>query len=84
MRSVALRYCRFPIYSWSALVQQLTTQSPVILLGVLFSPAVVGLFALSRRVMLEPIFVIGDALARVYLQKIASDKTQWKGLGGTD
>ena len=71
LKKVALRYIDFPIYSWSGFFQQLSVQLPVILLGYIFSPMVAGYYALSRRVLAEPIHIVSEALCRSYYQKVS-------------
>lgn len=79
---VAKRYRRFPKFAWSSLVQQLSAQAPVILLGMLFSPAIAGFYALGKRVLLQPINIIGDALAKSFFQRVSADYRSGKDVSG--
>lgn len=81
MPGLLRRYSRFAKYSWITLVRQINVQAPVILLGVLFSPVIAGVFALGRRVILEPIHVIGDAVAKAFFEKAAKEYRSGNKLG---
>jgi len=70
---VAKEYRRFPIFSWSALLQQGTVQLPIIMMGIYYQPAIVGYLALARRILLEPANIIGVAVQKSFHQKIALD-----------
>jgi O-antigen/teichoic acid export membrane protein len=69
IRKVAKRYKNFPMYILSTFLQRLSTQLPVLVLGVYFSPLIAGYFAFSRRILYEPIEILGAGLAGSYLQK---------------
>ena len=65
---VAVRYRRFPIFSsWEALVNNVANQLPAILFASFFGPVFVGLYALSHRVLLLPMTVVGAAIDQVFL-----------------
>ncbi|MGA7802532.1 MAG: lipopolysaccharide biosynthesis protein [Gammaproteobacteria bacterium] len=81
MSSAALEYRRFPKYAWSSLVQQGTTQIPVPMLAAFFGPAIAGFFALARRMLLQPVYVLGDALARTFFEKVSADFRAGRELG---
>jgi O-antigen/teichoic acid export membrane protein len=82
IQEVAKKYKQFPIYSWSALVQQLTTQLPVILLGIVFSPAIVGYYALAKRILIMPGSIVGTSLSKSFYQKMSNDLRNGKDLRG--
>jgi O-antigen/teichoic acid export membrane protein len=64
----AKRYRGFPIFStWSALLNTIGTQLPLILFSVLFSPSVAGAYLLTQRVLGAPITLISDAVSKVFL-----------------
>lgn len=65
----SLKFREFPKYSWSELIYQATVHMPVILLGFYFNPIVVGYFALTRRVLMEPLNLVGEAISRSFFQK---------------
>lgn len=67
------RYKKFPtLNSLSALVNIVSTTMPIFFLGVFFSPAIVGFFALAQRVLGAPLSLIGNAISQVFLPQ-ASD-----------
>lgn len=66
------RYYRFPLYStWALLFGNGARELPTALLAILFSPAVVGAYALGMRVMSWPMLMVGDAIAKSYFRRIA-------------
>jgi O-antigen/teichoic acid export membrane protein len=69
LSQVSGRYKDFPKFVWSPLLQRLGNQLPVLILSAYFSSAVVGYFAFSRRILYEPIEVVGNGIARSYFQK---------------
>jgi O-antigen/teichoic acid export membrane protein len=68
---VATRYKKFPTYAFSSLITPLNHELPVILLGLFFSPQIVGFYALAKRVLMQPMILIGDAVANSFLQRSA-------------
>ncbi|MBA3562429.1 MAG: oligosaccharide flippase family protein [Gammaproteobacteria bacterium] len=72
IRRIATKYSDFPrLNAPAALLTAATQQLPVILFGVLFSPAVVGFYAMATRVSHVPIVVVANSVRRVFLQKAA-------------
>ena len=70
LHSVAHRYRDFAIYmSPSALLNALSEQLPIVLLGAFFSPAVVGFYALANRLVVMPIGIVGRSVRTVFLQR---------------
>ena len=69
IRGVARRYSNFALYSWSGFVQQLDVMLPTIMLGSIFGVTAAGLFALARRVLIEPVLLVGEALSKTFYQK---------------
>lgn len=69
--AVAARYKEFPKYLWSALLQRLSMQLPILVFGAFFSPLIAGYFAFSRRLLQEPIELVGQGLSRSYYQRAA-------------
>jgi O-antigen/teichoic acid export membrane protein len=68
IRRAANRYRRFPLLSsTSGLLNSTGTNLPIILLGALYGPEVVGWLALGRRVVAVPSILIGGAVSQVYL-----------------
>jgi O-antigen/teichoic acid export membrane protein len=65
VRGVALRYKRFPLVSsFSAVVNSLGLQAPVILLSALYGGLGFGLLALTMRVLTAPVGIISDAVSQ--------------------
>jgi O-antigen/teichoic acid export membrane protein len=72
LRDVARRYSDFPLYSMPAgFVYSVGQNLPFVLFGVMFSPAVVGLYAMARQLLYPPVRMVADSVRRVFFQKIA-------------
>lgn len=70
----ARRYWKFPLLdTWGSLVNTLSWQLPSLMLSSFFSQTVVGYYAMSSRVLLLPMTVIGNAISQVFFQH-ASEK----------
>lgn len=68
MKRVALEYRRYPLYgSWSGFLFTAATLIPNFMLGYFFSPAIVGLYSLSQRILFLPLDLVGNAIFRVFL-----------------
>jgi lipopolysaccharide exporter len=66
------RHRKFPLYtSWSALLNSASWQLPVLMLGALFSPAIVGFYALGFRVLQLPMSLVARSIGQVFLQRAA-------------
>lgn len=66
------RYKKFPMFStWGALFNTVGVQLPPVLFAALFNPAVVGIYALTHRVLALPMSIIGNAVADVFLSDAA-------------
>lgn len=82
MRRLAIRYRQFPLFStWAFLFNGAAREMPTLLLTFFFSPVVTGLYALGMRVMNLPMMMIGDAVAKVFLQKATEDRANGGDLG---
>lgn len=74
----AVSYVNFPKYSLSAdTINTMTGQLPVFLMTVLFGPAVVGLFALTQRVLGAPISLTATSICDVFKQRASSDYAKY-------
>ncbi len=74
MLQMAHEFRKFPIYSLPAsLANSLAIQLPVILLSVFFGATVVGLFALTQRVLAAPIAVLGVSVQDVFKERASRD-----------
>jgi lipopolysaccharide exporter len=81
LRDVARRYADFPLYNMPAgTIHAFGQNLPVVMFGVIFSPAVAGLFAMARQLLNAPIRMVSDAVRRVFLQKAASIDRKGRGL----
>lgn len=68
MRSMAVRYKQFPIYStWTALFNTASLQLAPLIFIALFGASVAGLYALTLRVLTLPTSLIGNAIGSVFL-----------------
>ena len=71
------RYKRFPLYdTWAALLNTISWQLPVFILGSFFSSTVVGYYSLGMMVLLVPTGLIGSAIAQVFFQRAAIAKLE--------
>ncbi|CAB1065069.1 hypothetical protein D1BOALGB6SA_9866 [Olavius sp. associated proteobacterium Delta 1] len=76
LKKAAKRYSKFPKYqSWAVLLNRLSTHMPIILLGYFFSPAVVGQYFLSHRILGIPISIFGRSVAGVFFQRLSAYAT---------
>lgn len=73
IRGAASRYVRFPIYdTWSGLFNTAGQQLPLILLAILFSPAIAGIYMIAHRVLDMPTRLIGSAIGSVFFSSAAN------------
>lgn len=82
-RSVAKKYSSFAKYSWSGWVMQLTMELPVLVVGAYFNPTIVGLYVLSRRVLMEPAVLVGVALSKTFYVQAAELHKKNEDISGT-
>lgn len=67
LAQVVKDYRKFPLVeSWGRIFNTVSTQLPSVLLALLFTPAVAGIFMLASRVVLVPMQFIGGAIANVF------------------
>jgi len=75
LRKLAVEYRQFPVYAApAALLKQLTENLPVLLLSLMFGPAVVGFYAIANRLVRMPVGVIAGSVRTVFLQRMAEKK----------
>jgi O-antigen/teichoic acid export membrane protein len=80
-RKVAAKYSDFPkLNAPAGLLTNATQQLPVVLFGMLFSPAIVGFYAMAVRLTHTPITIVTNSVRRVFLQKGAAINNQGKSL----
>ncbi|MBD3404259.1 oligosaccharide flippase family protein [candidate division GN15 bacterium] len=66
------RHKNFPHFAtWSVLLNTVSRQLPVLMLGYFFSLQAVGFFTLARQVLSLPAMFIGEAIGQVFFQKAA-------------
>lgn len=71
------KYKKFPKYSsWSSLLNTASWQLPILMLGVFFSPIVVGFYALGFRILQMPMSLIASAIGQVFVQRAAEVRIQ--------
>lgn len=74
VNKILSRYSNFPKYQLpSALVNNYTSQNPIILLNFFFGTSTIGYFALTRRVLALPIKLIANTTKEVYKQKATEE-----------
>ena len=72
--SLARRYYKFPLYSLPAdFVNAAAQQVPIIFLMTFFGAAIVGLFALTQRVLAYPLGLIASSILEVFRQRASAD-----------
>lgn len=70
IKFLSKKYINFPkILVASTLIEGVSAQLPVFLLGSFFGPAIVGFYSLSQRTIRLPIGVVGDAFSQVFRQE---------------
>jgi len=73
------RYRKFPLYqTWGGLLNSISWQLPSFMLYVYFSPAIVGYYALSNRLLRIPMNLIGESIRQVFLQRASDAKNEAK------
>jgi O-antigen/teichoic acid export membrane protein len=79
--ALAKRYKNFPKYSMpSGLLNIVSLQVPVFLLGAFFNTAIVGFYSLSYRFISLPMSIIGSSIGQVFFQKCSEFKNDKKAL----
>jgi len=67
IRKIAKRYKRFPlISSWSAILNSIGTQLPVLILSAFFDTEAVGFFGFAQRIINLPLTLIAISVGQVY------------------
>ena len=68
------RYKKFPLIEAPAsFINVLSHQLPIIIIPLIFSPAVGGLYFLATKVMIVPSYLLGTAIAEVFKNKAQDD-----------
>lgn len=64
---IAKKYINYPKFMIAGqLMNSLSSSLPLFLLSIFFNPAIAGFYALSQRVLVAPISLIGNAVGDVY------------------
>ena len=72
LTALAKTYRDFPMYSApTGLLNRLSQNLPILLMGLLFSASAVGFYALANRLLKMPLSVVSLPLKRVYMQRVA-------------
>lgn len=80
-RSLAAKYADFPrLNAPASLLTAASQQLPVVLLGVLFTPAIVGFYSMATRLTHAPVVIVANSVRRVFLQKAAEINNRGKSL----
>ncbi|PEI46378.1 lipopolysaccharide biosynthesis protein [Bacillus pseudomycoides] len=79
---VLKQYKKFPlISSWSAVINIAALQIPPIIMVAIYNQSIIGWFALSQKVIMAPLGILGQSIAQVYLGQLSSDiRNNKKGL----
>jgi O-antigen/teichoic acid export membrane protein len=81
LKEVAQRYSDFPkLNAPAAFVSSLGKSLPILLLGVMFTPSVAGLYAMADRLTRAPIGIVAASMRGVFLQKAAEIKKAGRSL----
>ncbi len=78
MKQQILKYSNFPKYDIPAsFLNVFSIELPIFILGFLFSPAIVGIFSLSRRVVGMPVLLLSSSITAVFKQRATSDYNEY-------
>lgn len=71
-RSLMYHYRQFPHYSLpTGLLRALNQNLPIFALAFIFSPAIVGFYAMGNRLLKMPVQLFTESVRRIYLQEAA-------------
>lgn len=71
-RELAFEYREFPLFSsWAMLLANGSSQLPLLLLPLLFTPAVGGFFALGNRLFQLPMQLLGESIRNAYYKEVS-------------
>jgi len=74
IKSVLVKYRSFPLYnSWGSLLNVAALQAPVLLLTYFYGIKVVGLFALTNRVLRLPARFVGRSISQAFFKKFTDN-----------
>ncbi|MDQ0254465.1 O-antigen/teichoic acid export membrane protein [Evansella vedderi] len=76
LKKLAVKYKDFPLYSsGNSFINTLSMHIPVVIITYYFSAAIAGFYMLAYRLVSLPMGLISNSITQVFLQKIASDKS---------
>lgn len=82
LKKLAREYREFPIYNAPAqFIRAFSKSLPVLVLGLLFSPAAAGFYAMANRLVGGPSEIVAGAVRRVYLRHAAERFSEGRSLG---
>jgi O-antigen/teichoic acid export membrane protein len=77
MRATARKFYRFPRYLMpNELIDNISNQIPLFIIGHYFSLGALGQYALASRILSAPAVVLGQAVSQIFFQKIMHDTGQ--------
>lgn len=80
---LAKQYRNFPIFNMPAnMINSIFQSLPVFMLGFLFSPIIVGYYALTKRILSMPVQLFSISTRQVFLQKLSELHQHQKPLAG--
>jgi lipopolysaccharide exporter len=80
-RQITSRYADFPkLNAPAAMVFTFGQNLPVLLMGLMFTPAVAGFYAMADRLSQAPVTIVTNSVRRVFLQKVADTFNRGKSL----
>ncbi len=71
LRRTARRYRDYAVYSFTAVIEAFSNELLLLFSGLLMGSSVVGFIGLTKRVIQQPLNIIGDAVSRSFFQKVS-------------
>lgn len=73
LKALAIEYKDFPLYNMpTALLGSLSRNLPILLMGFLFEPVIIGFYAMADRLIRRPLTVSGKPIRDVFVIKCAN------------
>lgn len=70
IKKQAVLYKEFPLYQiWAAVLNVISSMTPLLLLGYFFSPAIVGFYVLGQRLVATPLGIVGSSVSQVFFPR---------------
>jgi O-antigen/teichoic acid export membrane protein len=81
VKALASEYRDFPLLNMPAgLVNFVSGKVPILVMGVMFSPAAVGLYAMGESLIRKPVVLAGNSVREVFIRKLTGNTHQGLGL----